>query len=90
MTTTLHDDRLLAERIAADDLCTAVDAARDQLAAALEALDALPVGGDDGQLDPQDRADAMHELGEARRALRHLARIATSHANALDDLAGEV
>jgi hypothetical protein len=82
----------LAERVFADNIRTtglmAEEIAKAQLALrdAHSLLALISVGGDDGEMSPEDLADATHELTAARRALRHLARIMDGHADDLEAL----
>ncbi|HXG03239.1 MAG TPA: hypothetical protein VNO23_07520 [Candidatus Binatia bacterium] len=73
----------------ADLLCEQIATAQASLAAAAELLGQLSVGGEDGELPPLDHSDAVAELQTARRAVRHVARIVESHADILDELAGD-
>lgn len=74
---------LQATNLMAEEIAKAQIALRDTY----ELLTSIRAGGDDGELTPNDYSDAVYELLVARRALRHLARIVSGHADDLDALA---
>jgi hypothetical protein len=81
-------DRVLADNVRATNLM-ADEIGKAQLALrdAFDLLRSISVGGDEGDLSPDDHTDAVHELIVARRVLRRLARIVNGHADNLEGLA---
>jgi hypothetical protein len=83
-----HADRVLASDARSTELlCEQIVIAQAALTEADGLLRPLTVGGTgEGALSGPDYLDACNELINARRALRHLARIAEGHADVLAEL----
>ncbi|MGW6502931.1 hypothetical protein [Nonomuraea angiospora] len=81
-------DRLFADNASATNLM-AEEVSKAQLALrdAFDLLRSISIGGDDGDLSPEDHTDAVYEIIFARRALRRLTRIVSGHADYLEGLA---